>query len=94
LATAKTITGNNYFIGKAGAATDEFCTSKVIASLGDAYGLCPEGPTLQGSFHMAGLAHYARTHDLRTELAGVQDVRPSASRWRRRRRPSSCPWVP
>ncbi|MGH8596419.1 MAG: hypothetical protein ACREXT_07165, partial [Gammaproteobacteria bacterium] len=73
------ITGNNYFIGRAGGATNEFCTSKTVASLGDAFGLCPEAPTVLGSYHMAGLAHYARTtDDLRTDLEGTQQLRTFA----------------
>jgi type IV pilus assembly protein PilY1 len=66
------ITGKNFFIGRAGtgaANTNEFCTSKTVASLGDASGLCPEAPTVRGSFFMAGLAHYAHTNDLRTNVA-------------------------
>ncbi len=68
------IHGNKWFIGKTAAATDEVCTPKTITSLGDSFGLCPEGPTLEGSFHMAGMAHYARTNDMRSDLDGVQDV--------------------
>lgn len=68
------IHGNQWFIGKTGAATDEVCTPKTITSLGDSFGLCPEGPTLDGSFHMAGMAHYARTNDMRTDLSGDQEI--------------------
>jgi len=63
------ITNGNFFIGRAGSATNEFCTSKTVASLGDASGLCPEAPTVRGSHFMAGLAHYAHTTDLRTSAA-------------------------
>ena len=63
-----------FFIGKSGAATDEFCGLKTITELGDSFGLCPEGPTVQGSYHMSGMAHYAHTNDLRTDLEGDQNV--------------------
>ncbi len=78
------ITDNSFFIGRLGTATtlaadgsnNEFCSSKPIASLGDAFGLCPEAPTVRGSFFMAGLAHYAHTNDLRTSATfkGEQTV--------------------
>ncbi len=70
------ITGKDFFIGSTPGNNNEFCSSKKIASLGDAFGLCPEAPTLRGSFHMAGLAHYAHITDLRTSSAfeGKQSV--------------------
>ncbi len=72
--TGEGITGNKYFVGRTSALTDQFCTVKQVNALGDAYGLCPEGPTLDGSYHMAGLAHYAHTHDIRSTLPSQQDV--------------------
>lgn len=68
------IHGNDFFIGRSGAATDEFCSAKTVANLGDSFGVCPEGPTVQGSYHVAGLAHYARTNDLRSDLDGDQNI--------------------
>ncbi|MEN9726232.1 MAG: hypothetical protein RL434_598 [Pseudomonadota bacterium] len=67
------ITGGRYFIGRTASQTDEICTPKTIAGLGDALGLCPEAPTLTGSYHLAGLAHYARTTDLRPDAAFPKD---------------------
>ena len=72
------ITGNKFFIGRTGtgaANTNEFCTAKQIDDLGDAFGICPEAPTVRGSYHMAGLAYYAHTHDIRPTLTGDQKVR-------------------
>jgi type IV pilus assembly protein PilY1 len=74
----ESISNNSYFIGESNAGTDQFCTVKTIDDLGDAYGLCPEGPTLDGSYHMAGLAHYARTNDLRSDLEDDQNVQTFA----------------
>ena len=68
------ITGNKFFLGRNAGNTDEFCGLKTVSALGDSYGLCPEGPTVDGSFHMAGMAHYAHTNDLRSDLEGVQDI--------------------
>ena len=75
------ITGNSYFIGKNGTVNDEFCSAKAISGtngLGDAYGLCPEAPTVRGSFHMAGLAHWAHTNDMASTVAGAQKLRTFA----------------
>ena len=67
------ITGGRYFIGRTANQTDEICTPKTVSSLGDALGLCPEAPTLTGSYHLSGLAHYARTTDLRPDPAFPKD---------------------
>lgn len=77
----ESITGNSYFIGKNGTVNDEFCSAKAISGangLGDAYGLCPEAPTVRGSFHMAGLAHWAHTNDMSSALGGEQKLRTFA----------------
>ncbi len=68
------ITGNSYFIGRSGASVDEFCTQKTVADLGNAFGICPEAPTGLGSYHMAGMAWYAHTHDMRPDLPGSQKI--------------------
>ena len=76
--TAENITGS-YFVGKivgtgATATTDtgyELCTPKTIPGLGQVSGICPEGPTLGGSYLIAGLAHHARTNRIRADIAGI-----------------------
>ena len=61
------ITGNNFFVGESAAGgDDQFCTSKQINNLSSVRGLCPEAPTVNGSFAAAGIAYYAHTNDLRT----------------------------
>ena len=65
-----------YFIGKiigSGAtpstASDfEVCTSKNVPSLGQVRGICSEAPALEGSYLMSGLAHYARTNRIRSNI--------------------------
>ena len=70
---AEGITNNPFFIGKLSSATAgstgfELCTAKTISGLGTMEGICPEGPTLAGSYHIAGLAHQAHTRRIRTDL--------------------------
>ncbi len=68
------IHGGNFFIGRTGADADEFCSSKRVDQLAEAAGLCPEAPTVEGSFDMAGIAYYAHNNDIRADLDGNQTV--------------------
>ena len=63
--------GSTRPIGHNGSTSDGVCTPKPITDLGTVHGLCPEAPTQQGSFLMAGAAYWARTHRIRTDLTGV-----------------------
>lgn len=58
-----------YFVGSASGETggDQLCTAKNVTSLSDVRGICPEAPRLQGSYHIAGLAHHARRHGITVE---------------------------
>lgn len=56
------------FIGENGTLDDNLCSIKTLAGLGAARGLCPEAPALEGSYGMAGLAWWARTNKIRTDL--------------------------
>lgn len=58
--------GNSYFVGVSGTANNRYCTGKLVSSLGDIFGICPEGPNLSGSYHIAGLAHKAYTSSIRS----------------------------
>lgn len=62
---AEGINGGTYFVGSTAANKDEQCSAKTVAGLGDVKGICPEAPTKQGTFGIAGIAHYARTNDIR-----------------------------
>ncbi|HEX2830877.1 MAG TPA: PilC/PilY family type IV pilus protein [Burkholderiales bacterium] len=69
------ITNGSFFVGKrvgdtSATAGFELCTQKTIAALGDVSGICPEGPTLAGSYLIAGLARHARTTPVRADLVG------------------------
>lgn len=64
--------GKNYLIGDNGANHDKQCTGKSLSSLSAAQGVCPEAPSQEGGYHIAGLAYYARTHDMRPTIATVE----------------------
>ncbi len=68
------LNGRSFFMGKnGGSSNNELCDAKTLASLGSAAGICPEGPTLQGSWLMAGLAHHAHTQRIRSNIAIPDD---------------------
>src|SRR5690606_25811742 len=60
------IDGNQYFVGESGSSTDQLCTPKTVNTLSTVRGTCPDAPRLEGTYKIAGLAHYARTNDLRS----------------------------
>lgn len=68
------IHGNDYFVGETGADTNQLCTAKTISSLADVRGTCPDAPRQSGSYHLAGLAHFAKTNSIRTDRTGDQTV--------------------
>ena len=77
------IHGNSYFVGEVNIdsqsdSDDQLCTTKTIKSLGDAGGLCPDSPRLQGSYRIAGLAYYAHSADISTpnsyDIQGEQTI--------------------
>lgn len=74
--TAEGVPGTSFFIGSNGLSSNNLCDAKAFTSasgnnLGSAQGLCPEAPSLNGSFLMAGLAHTARTNRIRNDLTAV-----------------------
>jgi len=62
------ITGSSKLIGISGGSTDGLCTSKTIANLGSVSGVCPDGPNFRGTYQGAGVAHYANTKRIRSDL--------------------------
>jgi type IV pilus assembly protein PilY1 len=71
------INGAEWFIGNTATKANALCSAKMISALGDIYGLCPEAPSLHGSYLIAGAAWYAHTHRIRTDL-NVPDSDPRA----------------
>lgn len=69
------ISGQEVFIGESDGGNDLLCTGKTINNLSSAEGVCPEAPTLEGTYDIAGLAHYAHTNDLRDDLDGNQTMK-------------------
>lgn len=65
------ITGGDYFVGRNGTNNNELCDGKTITGLGSAVGICPEGPTVLGSYLMPGLAYHAKTNRIRSDLSAV-----------------------
>jgi type IV pilus assembly protein PilY1 len=70
---------NSFFFGKTATLASsnsgfELCTAKTLATgtgLGDVIGICPEGPTLEGSYLISGLAYHAKVNRIRTDLTAV-----------------------
>ena len=57
-----------YFIGSIPDDNDKACTEKDLDLLSEASGTCPEAPWLEGTYHLAGLAHFAHTESIRSDL--------------------------
>ena len=68
------ITGNDYFVGRIGAANNGLCTAKTVNDLGAVEGTCSDAPRLEGTYKVAGIAHHAHVNDIRTDLDGDQLV--------------------
>lgn len=68
----------NYFAGRIGATPlgeslnthEDTCKSWTVTALGDVRGICPDSPSVEGSYLISGLAYKAFTTDLRP---GLQD---------------------
>ena len=81
IGAAEGINGGDYMVGRVLAGADDLnvdksvdthsdlCTAKKVTSLGMARGICPDIPSMEGSYLMAGLAFDAWTKDQRPNLA-------------------------
>ncbi|WP_027330633.1 pilus assembly protein [Marinimicrobium agarilyticum] len=68
------LAGNDFYVGKVLSEEgvdneDELCTAKTVGNLSKVRGTCPDAPRLEGSYYIAGLAHYARSTGI--SLSGV-----------------------
>jgi len=63
----------NYMVGDNGLTNDNSCTPKSFTTLSAMKGLCPEAPTMGGSYLMAGAAYYARSNKIRTDITTPAD---------------------
>lgn len=68
------INGSTYLIGNNGTTNDKQCTAKSLSGLADAKGVCPEVPSLEGGYQIAGLSYYAHTNDIRLDREEKQLV--------------------
>ena len=64
------INGNSWFVGNDGNGSTpaDLCSAKTVSSFASAYGICPEGAGTEGSYLMSGLAYFAHTNRIRTDL--------------------------
>jgi type IV pilus assembly protein PilY1 len=71
-----------YLVGRYGALTSstyqDVCTPYEIDDLALAHGICPDVPSLEGGYQMAGLAYEAWTNDVRKDKTGTQKVQTYA----------------
>lgn len=65
VAEGLTTAGTEWFIGENGIDNNQLCTGKTIANMSSIKGSCPNSPRLEGSYQIAGIAHYANTNDIR-----------------------------
>ena len=72
--TNENISGS-YLIGSNGTSSDNQCTAKAVSDLASVKGICPEIPSLEGGYSIAGLAYAPRTIDLRPGYAPKRSVR-------------------
>lgn len=69
------INGGTYLIGDNGSSANNQCTAKTVGNLATAKGICPETPSTQGGYGIAGLAYAAKTIDLRPDYATDRNKR-------------------
>ena len=74
VAEGLTVAGSTWFVGENGADNNQLCTAKTVTNMSQLKGSCPNSPRLEGSYQMAGIAHYANTNDIRglTDEQNVQ----------------------
>lgn len=70
----ESITGSTRLVGNnAGnnGTVDLLCTPKSISDLSQVQGVCPDAPNFRGGYLGSGVAHYANTHRIRSDLDTV-----------------------
>lgn len=65
-ASHEAINGGTYLIGdNGGGSPNNQCTAKTVSNLATAKGICPEVPSTEGGYGIAGLAYAPKTLDMR-----------------------------
>lgn len=72
---AKEGVSGSYLIGSNGVTADNQCSGKTLSSLSAASGICPEVPSLEGGYNLAGLAYANQTVDLRPGYQALRNAR-------------------
>lgn len=63
------IHGGKWFIGNTPDEFNQLCSAKTINRLSQVDGICPEAASLEGSYKIAGAAHFAKNNRIRDDLA-------------------------
>lgn len=64
-----------YLIGDNGVTSDSQCTGKTLVDLKNAKGICPETPSMKGTYYIAGLAYANQQVDLRPTYQSLRESR-------------------
>jgi type IV pilus assembly protein PilY1 len=60
--------GKTWAVGSTATDSSKICNDKSFTSLAGVSGICPEGPTYEGGYLMAGAALYAHTNKIRNDF--------------------------
>jgi type IV pilus assembly protein PilY1 len=63
------INGTLRLVGGNGNTNNRVCDAKTINSLADVEGLCPDAPAYKGSYNLAGLAYWAHSNRIRSDIS-------------------------
>ena len=73
------ITGTKRMIGETALDTSKLCTGKTIDDLGKVKGVCADGPNFRGTYLGAGMAYYANTNKIRSDITPLPAELPTNS---------------
>lgn len=73
------ITGTKRMIGETSTDTNKLCTGKTIDDLGQVKGVCADGPNFRGTYLGAGMAYYANTNKIRSDITPLPAKLPTNS---------------
>lgn len=62
------INGSSAIVGAASGLSNGYCNAKNVTDFSSVSGICPDSPTQKGSYQMAGLAYYAHTNKIRSDM--------------------------
>jgi type IV pilus assembly protein PilY1 len=73
------VTGTTRLVGENSTDHNQLCTGKTIDDLGAVRGICADGPNFKGTYLGAGVAYYANTNKIRSDLTVIPpDLSPTA----------------